>query len=36
MLEMLDVKRKIVSGVLDGGKEEDVSLVDIMYNRHKK
>jgi SWI/SNF-related matrix-associated actin-dependent regulator 1 of chromatin subfamily A len=36
MLEMLDVKRKIVSGVLDGGKEEEVSLVDIMYNRHKK
>jgi SNF2 family DNA or RNA helicase len=36
MLEMLDVKRKIVSGILDGGKEEEVSLVDIMYNRHKK
>jgi SWI/SNF-related matrix-associated actin-dependent regulator 1 of chromatin subfamily A len=36
MLEMLDVKRKIVKGVLDGGDEENVSLVDIMYNRHKK
>jgi SWI/SNF-related matrix-associated actin-dependent regulator 1 of chromatin subfamily A len=36
MLEMLDVKRKIVSGILDGAKEEEVSLIDIMYNRHKK
>jgi SWI/SNF-related matrix-associated actin-dependent regulator 1 of chromatin subfamily A len=36
MLEMLDKKRKIVTGILDGKSEEDVSLIDIMYNRHKK
>ncbi len=36
MLQMLDEKRKVVSGVLDGGKEESISLLDIMYKNMKK
>jgi SNF2 family DNA or RNA helicase len=35
MLEMLDVKRKIVSGVLDGGDPDSVSLIDIMKQKLK-
>jgi len=36
MIEMLDIKRKIVSGVLDGGDPDSVSLMDIMYQKITK